>query len=631
MTWNPTQWFSGNRPRQSRDSFAVTRHWRSRLKLEELESRFLPSVNVLTYHNDIARTGLNPNETILTPSNVNSTSFGLLFVDSVDGKVDAEPLYMSGVTIPGLGTHNVVFVTTEHDSVYAFDADSNTGANASPLWHVSVLPPGEIPSDPRGCGQVTPEIGITATPVIDLTTNTMYVVAMSKTSSGTLVYHQRLHALDVTTGADKMPPVDIQASFTDPVTRVTSTFDPKQYKERDGLLLLNGTVYLSFASHCDIQPYQGWMMGYRTSNLTQATALNITPNGSEGAFWNSGAGPAADSSGNIYNLAGNGTFDTTLNGQGFPNQDDFGNGFLKMSTGKTSQLRVADYFEPFNTVSESNNDTDLGSGGVIVLPPMRDSTGVIRSLVIGAGKDGNIYLADRNNMGKFNSQNNSNLYQELVGALSGGEWATSAYFGSAVYFGPVGNHLMRFTFSLARLNSSPASQTATTFAYPGTTPSISSNGKIGIVWAAENGSVAVLHAYNAANVAAELYNSNQAANGRDHFGAGNKFITPMIANGKVYVATTTGIGVFGLLAGHTNSVNLAEAIVAPNAPVQQTTAPGVSLPQTVITVPAREVLIVYVGANVQTSEALCTSHSRSGDAGDPQTLAIFKGIDFAFV
>jgi hypothetical protein len=512
----------------------------------ELESRLLPSINVLTYHDDIIRSGLDPNETVLTPSNVNSTAFGKLFVDTVDGKVDAEPLYKASITIPGKGTHNVVFVCTEHDSVYAWDADSNQGSDATPLWQVSLLPSGEMPSDPRGCSQVTPEIGITATPVINNATNIMYVVAMSKDSSGN--YYQRLHALNITTGADQLTPVVIKATYTDPVTGVVDTFDPAQYKERSALLLLNGNVYLSFASHCDITPYQGWVMSYKASTLGQISVLDITPNGSEGAFWNAGAGPAADSSGNFYNLAGNGTFDTTLNGQGFPNQDDFGNLFLKFSP--TGGVHVNDYFAPYNTVSESNSDTDLGSGGVIVLPTMRDSSGNLRYLVIGAGKDGNIYLADRTNMGKFNPSNNNNLYQELAGALSGGEWATSAYFNGAVYFGPVSNHLMRYTFSHALLNSSPASQTGTTFGYPGTTPSISSNGsKTGIVWAAENGDVAVLHAYDALNLATELYNSNQAPNDRDHFGTGNKFITPMIANGKVYVATTTGIGVFGLLSG----------------------------------------------------------------------------------
>ena len=595
MSWKPAKWFRGTGPGHSRISFPNPLRLRTLLKLEELETRFLLSVNVLTYHNDIARTGLDANETILNPSNVNFNSFGLLFVLNVDGKVDAEPLYMANLKVPGKGIHNVVFVCTEHDSVYAFDADSNTGANATPLWQVSLLPPGEAPSDPRACNEVTPEIGITATPAIDPNLSTIYVVAMSKTYKGTVVYHQRLHALNITTGADRVPPVDIQASFNDPITHVTSTFDPKQYKERSALLLLNGTVYISFASHCDIQPYQGWIMSYQEGTLIQTSVLDITPNGREGAFWNSGAGPAADSSGNVYDLAGNGTFDTTLNSQGFPSQDDFGNLFLKLSTSKG--LHVSDYFAPFNTVAESNADLDLGSGGVLVLPPMIDASGTVHNLVIGAGKDGNIYLADRTNMGRFNPQNNNNLYQELAGVLSGGEWATSAYFNGSVYFGPKGNHLLQFTFSNALLNASPASESSMTFGFPGATPGISSNGTLdGIVWAIENGTVAVLHAFDALDLANELYNSNQAPNDRDHFGAGNKFITPMIANGKVYAATTTGVGVFGLLPGHSRSLADRDLIALPEIRsfVVKVDANEDSVPRALVTVPVQEAVVLDV-------------------------------------
>jgi len=371
---------------------------------------------------------------------------------------------------------------------------------------------------------------------------------------------------------------------------------------------LNGTVYLSFASHCDIQPYQGWMMSYRAGTLVQTSVLDITPNGSEGAFWNSGAGPAADSSGFVYNIAGNGTFDTTLNSQGFPNHDDFGNTFLRFSTSKG--LHVSDYFAMFNTVAESNADTDLGSGGVIVLPPMTDSMGTVHNLVIGAGKDGNIYIADRTNMGHFNPQNNNNLYQEVAGVLSGGEWATSAYFNGSVYFGPVGNNLMQFTFSNARLNGTPASQSSFTFGYPGTTPSISSNGTLdGIVWALENGSVAVLHAFDALNLANELYNSNQAANGRDHFGVGNKFITPMIANGKVYAATTTGVGVFGLLPGHISSSAESDLIALPESRsvVAKLDATQDSVSRTVVTVPVQEGPALDVQSATQSDLAPKTS------------------------
>ncbi len=503
--------------------------------------------NVLTYHNDNARTGQNLNETILTPSNVKSTTFGKLLIDAVDGKVDAQPLYMSRVAIPGQGTRNVLFVATEHDSVYAFDAD--TGRT---LWHVSLLKSRETPSDPRSCGQVTPEIGITATPVIDPNSGphgTIYVVAMTKDASGN--YFQRLHALDITTGAQEFgQALEIQATF--PGTGDNSSggkvvFDPKQYEERAGLLLLNGVVYTTWTSHCDIRPYTGWVMGYNESSLAQVSVLNLTPNGNEGSIWASGAGPAADASGNIYLLAANGTFETTLDTNGFPNKGDFGNSFLKLST-SNKKLAVADYFAMFNTLAESNSDQDLGSGGALVLPEMMNSLGQIKHLAVGAGKDKNIYLVDRDQMGKFNRNNNNNIYQELPAALSGREFAMPAYFNNTIYYGSVGDSIKAFEFANAKLFTSPSSQTSNNFGYPGTTPSISASGTSnGIVWAAENGSTAVLHAYDATNLSHELYNSNLAASSRDHFGSGNKFITPTIANGKVYVGTTNGVAVFGLL------------------------------------------------------------------------------------
>jgi hypothetical protein len=501
--------------------------------------------DVLTYHNDRARTGQNLNETILNTSNVNMTTFGKLFILPADGKVDAQPLYVSNLTM-GTGTHNVVFVATEHDSVYAYDADVGTL-----LWGVTMLNSGESPSDDRGCGQVTPEIGVTATPVIDRLigpNGTIYLVAMSKDSSGN--YHQRLHALDITTGAEEFGgPVDIVATY--PGTGAegngrTLTFDPKQHKERASLLLLNNIVYLAWSSHCDFNPYTAWIMGYDKSTLVQTRLLNITPNGNEGSVWQSGAGLAADSGDNIYFLTANGTAETTLDAQGFPGSGDYGNAFIKLST-SASALAVADYFNMFNTVSESNADEDLGSGGALVLPDMTDSNNVTWRLAVGAGKDQNIYLVNRDNMGQFNSRTNR-VYQQLSSSLPGGEFGMAAYFNNAIYYGSVGDHLKVFPIVNAKLTG-PASQTLAAFAYPGTTPSISANGTAnGIVWAAENTNPAVLHAYDATNLATELYNSNQAAKGRDHFGAGNKFITPTIANGKVYVGTTNGVGVFGLTA-----------------------------------------------------------------------------------
>ncbi len=505
---------------------------------------------VLTWHNDSARTGLNPQETILTPANVNSSTFAKLFVINVDGKVDGQPLYVPSLSIPGQGFHDVLFAVTELNSAYAFDADSG-----SPLWHMSLLNANETPSDDRGCGQVTPAMGITSTPVIDPQRGphgTMYLVSMTKDSLGS--YHHRLHALDLTTGAEQFGgPVEIQATY--PGSGVegsgsTQVFDAKQHKERSGLIIVNQVVYTSWSSHCDIFPYTGWVIGYDAATLARVSVLNLTPNGNDGGIWGAGAGPAADASGNLYLLTGNGTFDTTLV-NGFPVNGDYGNAFVKISTG---QLRVTDYFTMSNTVSESAADLDLGSGGLLLLPPLNDSTGQPRTLAVGAGKDRNLYVVDANNMGKFNPNTNA-IYQFLPLAMAGGVFSSPAWFNGKLYYGANTDALKAFAFSNGAFNPTPASQTTTHFAYPGTTPSISANGiQNGIAWAVENASTAVLHAYDAADLSKELYNSNQAANSRDHFGAGNKFIVPTVVNGKVYVGTTNGIGVFGLLCSYALSL-----------------------------------------------------------------------------
>jgi hypothetical protein len=510
--------------------------------------------DITTFHNDVARDGLNATETTLTPSNVNVHTFGLLRNLSVDGKVDAEPLYLSGLTI-GSTAHNAVFVATENDSMFAFDSD--TGAT---LWQDSsaqLLPSGETTSDTRSCGQVTPQIGITSTPVIDRSAGahgTIFFVVMSKDSSGN--YHQRLHALDVTTGAELLNgPAEIKATYPGVGagnSNGTLTFAPGNYKERAALLLLNGTIYLSFASHCDIPPYSAWVMGYSESSLQQTTVLNLTPNGGNsaggsygaGAIWQSGGGPAADAQGNIYIEMANGDFETSLNSNGFPSQQDFGNAFVKLSL-SGGKLAVADYFTMTNTVSESDSDTDLGSGGPLVLPDITNGSSTVQ-LAIAAGKDGTIYVANRNNMGKFNPTTDQ-IYQELPQAVPEGVWGVPAYFNNTVYYCDQADTLKAFPISNAKLGSA-SSATATNYEYPGALPSVSANGTAnGIVWAIENTNPAILHAYSAGNLGTELYNSNQAANGVDNPGAGNKFITPAIADGKVFVATTNSVAVYGLL------------------------------------------------------------------------------------
>jgi len=497
--------------------------------------------DVVTYRDDAGRTGENLTESLLTPTNVNSSSFGLYRVLAVDGKVDAQPLYLAQLPIAG-GTHNVVLVATEHDSVYAMDPVSG-----DTLWHVSLLPSGETPSDDRGCNQVSPEIGVTSTPVIDRSAGphgAIFVVAMSKDSSSN--YHQRLHALDVTTGAELFNgPTSINPSYSSPAGG-TKTFSPGQYAERAALLLENHTIYTSWTSHCDIQPYSGWIVGFSESTLAQTAVLNVAADSDAGpSIWMSGDGLAADSSGNIYLATANGVFDTTLTSGGLPQNGDYGNSFLKLSTAGGA-LAVADYFSPSNEVAESNADQDLGSGGVMLVPDVTDSGGVVRHLLLGAGKDGNLYVINRDNMGKFNPSGDM-TWQQLNGIFPSTVFSTPAYFNGTVYYGDVSNTLKAFPVTAARLASSPSSETTTIFGYPGTSPAVSANGASnGIVWAVESASTAVLHAYDAANLTHELYNSSQAANARDQFGAGNKFMTPTIADGMVFVGTPNSVAVFAL-------------------------------------------------------------------------------------
>lgn len=506
--------------------------------------------DVVTYHNDVGRTGRNPNETILTPLNVNASNFGMLRILPVDGAVDAQPLYLSDVVVAG-SAHNILFVATENSSVYAFDADS--GAQ---LWKQSVLLQGEVASDARDCDQITPTIGITLTPVIDRgigNHGAIFVVAMSKNPAmAPPTYYQRLHALDVTTGAELRSPATITANVPSSASNGANgevTFDAAQYKERAALLLTDGVIYTTWASHCDFDPYTGWIIAYSELTLEQVAVLNVTPNGERGAIWMAGAGPAADDSGAIYIADSNGTFDTKLDAKGFPSRGDFGNAFLKLSmTGR--KLEVVDYFTTWNTEKESNLDLDFGSGGVLILPDMKDEAGNVRHLAVGTGKDSAIYVVDRDAMGKFNSSGNQ-IYQELRGAVTGGAYSSPAYFNGSVYYGTVDDSLKAFPIRNARVATSPASKTQITFGYPGTTPSVSANGvSNGIVWAVENGNPSVLRSHDAANLGKELYNSNQAPNGRDHF-ASNRFVTPLIANGKVFVGARRGVVVFGLRSAKT--------------------------------------------------------------------------------
>jgi hypothetical protein len=521
------------------------------------------AADVLTFHNDPGRTGLNDHETILNPTNVNADNFGLLFNLPVDGWVDAQPLYISSVSMRGAGRKNVVLVATEHDSVYAFDADTGTLC-----WQVSLLAGNEVPSDKRVCEEITPEIGITATPVITRESDnpgTVYLEAMSKTAGKkSAVYHQRLHALSLADGSELAgSPIEIRASFpgkgpgNDDEGHVI--FDPADYKERAALLLHNNVIYTAWASHCDIAPYTGWIIGYRVNGLGRVVVLNVDPNGhptskflpdgSGNSFSGSGAGLSADNNGFIYGLTGSGPFGEP-SANGFPKNDDYGDTFVKLSDW---HLNVIDYFTPYNQAEQVAGDTALGSGGTLILPDMVTASGQIVRLAVGAGGDGNIYVVNRDQMGKINlkTYDNSNVYQEIQNALGGSVFGSPAYFNGYLFYGAVNATLRQFTFHAGLLSINATSATANTFNYRGTTPSVSSAGnESGIVWAYENASSgdAVLHAYKALDLTQELYNSAQAPNKRDALGAANKFIVPTICNGKVFVATTNSVGVFGLLA-----------------------------------------------------------------------------------
>ena len=500
--------------------------------------------SVLTWHNDNSRDGLNSQETSLTLGIVKSKTFGRIGFFAADGKVDAQPLFVPGLTINGQ-VHNVLFIATENDSVYARDA-----VTGEALWRTSLLQPGEVASDDRGCSQVTPTIGVTSTPVIDLTRagGVLYVVSASK-QAGTENYHQRLNALSLRTGAQMLGgPTEIAATY--PGTGASSSngkvvFAPSQYLERAALLEWQGQIFTSWGSHCDNAPYTGWVMGYDANTLQQTSVLNLTPNGSDGAIWMSGAGPAANAKAMVF-LDGNGTFDPSLDSLGFPLNRNFGNAFLQLTL-NGSALQVADYYASDSTVYESSRDLDLGSGGAMLLPTQVDSSGIQHSLAVGAGKDGNIYLVDLANMGKFRP-NGGNIYQYLGNALPSGAWSSPAFFRNTVYYGGVDDNLQAFTVANAKLVATPASKSPNGFGYPGPTPSISSNGlENGIVWAVQySGSVSTLYAYNAENLSIELWNSNQAGT-RDQFGSGAKFATPTIVNGHVCVGAANGVAVFGVL------------------------------------------------------------------------------------
>ncbi len=506
---------------------------------------------VATYHNDKARTGNNLLETILTTGNVNPSTFGKLFSQFVDGYIYAQPLYVPNVSITGIGTHNVVYVATMNDSVYAFDADRKSGSNAQPLWHVSFINPKggvtTVPATEVNCNDLfSPKIGIVGTPVIDTTGGTLYVIARTKEKGQ---YYQRLHALDIKSGAEKFGgPVFIQASVSGSGSgsqHGTISFDPKIQNQRSALLFQNGMVYIAWGSHCDSGNYHGWLMAYDHTSLAQKGVWVATPNGNEGAIWESGSGPAGDAAQNTYFAVGNGAFDANTAGT------DYGQSIVRLAPPSSGTFTLSDYFTPYNGPNLNVGDFDIGSGGAMLLPDQLK--GPHLHLLVQGDKVGNIYLIDRDNMGHYNALNNNQIVQCLGGAELG-MWASPTWWNNRVYFGASGDTLKAFGLNTntGLLTTTPTSQTTRAFAYPGTTTSASANqDSNAIVWALDtstykNTAGAVLYAFDATNLATELYSSSQRF-ARDNPGAAVKFSVPTVANGKVYVGTQTKLSVYGLL------------------------------------------------------------------------------------
>ncbi len=515
-------------------------------------SLLMAQVAVTTYQNDNYHSGVNARETALTPATVNVQNFGLRTTLPVQGFVYAQPLYVPHVTINGT-SHNVVYIATEHDQVYAFDANSG-----QQLWHASFLPnpsalriTSPISSLDANCTDLVPEIGITGTPVIDINSNTMYLVANTKVVDlqlQTTNFYQTLHALDIRSGAERSIPRPITATYPGNGSGSVGgvlTFDPLVEGQRGSLLLANGQIYVSWASHCDLGNYHGWLMSFNEGNMAPTGVFVDTPNSYEGGYWGGGAGPVADSTGVLYLATGNGGFDANLAG------NDFGDSILKVTwSGSGNKFTLTDYFTPWDEQTLDYYDSDLGSGGVTLLPDAPGTT--YPHLLIQAGKEGTIDLVNRDNMGHFHGGNDSQIVQTLPFAI-GGIWGSPAFWNNTAYFGGSYDHVKAFAFNSGaeRLSTTATSTSPETYNFPGPTPAISANGTTnGIVWVIETdtygGGNAVLRAYDATNLGNELYNSEQNP-GRDNAGLAVKFTVPTVADGHVFVGVENQVSVYGLL------------------------------------------------------------------------------------
>ena len=500
-------------------------------------------VSVTTYQYNNQRTGVNGNESILMPSNVNPANFGQLFTQPVDGSIYGQPLYVPGLTINGT-VHNVVYVATENDSVFAFDADSNTGANAQPLWKASFLPSGATPVSDNLCTDITPEYGITGTPVIDPSTNTLYAVGETLENN---TYVKRLHAINITTGAEQPgSPIVITASVTVPGQSAV-TFDTEWENQRGGLLFYNGVVYIGFGSHCDGGNWRGWILGYsyNGSSLTQSFVFCTEPssvNGSAGGIWNSGQGLPMDTGSNLFVSSGNGQFDTNVTPP-----INYGDSIVRLDLSQGPA--VQDYFAPSIEATLDSQNQDMGSGGIAILP---DQPGPYPHLAVTADKYQTIYVVNRDNLGQFHSSGDM-IVQELSFG-SARMFSSPIYFSGKVYFSGANDVVRAYTMTNGLLSISSTDQAGDLFSYPGSVPTISANGTSNaILWTLKSAAFstsgpAVLYAYDPTNLAAgSLYNSNQNPS-RDNPGGAIKFAVPTVANGKVYVGAAGQLSVYGELA-----------------------------------------------------------------------------------
>jgi len=479
---------------------------------------------VFTYHNDLSRDGVNNQEYALNTSTVKAATFGKRFACAIDASAYAQPLWVANVAIGG-GTHNVLIAATVHDTVYAFDADVSP---CHTYWSKSLLASGEtwVSSGDVSSDDITPDIGIVGTPVIDPNTKTIYVVSKSKNGSS---FHQRLHALSLTDGSEKFNgPQEIA------FTSGGITFDPLRQNQRAGLALVNGEVYIAYASHGDQMTYYGWVVGYNASTLAQTATFNDDPAGGFGGIWMSGGAPAADASNNLYVITGNGNFNGTT---------EFGDSFLKLSTG--GGIGVLSFFAPSNQANLNSVDKDLGAGGAAIL--IDQPSGPTPRLLIGGGKEGKLYLLNRDNLGGNSSTDSGAIQAFQVGDSN---FSTPAFWRNTLYVGMAFSQVKAYSLDPSTdtfgSTPTPTSQSPSSFGFPGTTPSISSQGTTnGIVWTTEKVTgPSVLHAYDATNLATELWNSGNSA--ADQAGQGVKFTVPTVANGKVYVGTVGEISVYGL-------------------------------------------------------------------------------------